>query len=32
MGQNARKLAVEKFDSNAMASKLEMIFERAIKG
>jgi glycosyltransferase involved in cell wall biosynthesis len=32
MGQNARKLAVEKFDSNAMASKLEMIFKRAIKG
>jgi len=32
MGQNARKLAVEKFDSNAMAGKLEMIFERAIKG
>jgi len=31
MGQNARKLAVEKFDSNAMASKLEMIFKRAIK-
>jgi len=32
MGQNARKLAVEKFDSNVMAGKLEMIFERAIKG
>ncbi len=32
MGQNARKLAVEKFDSNAMVSKLEMIFEMAIKG
>jgi len=31
MGHNARKLAVEKFDSNAMASKLEMIFKRAIK-
>jgi len=32
IGQNARKLAVEKFDSNAMANKLEMIFKRAIKG
>jgi glycosyltransferase involved in cell wall biosynthesis len=31
MGQNARKLAVEKFDSNAMAGKLEMIFKRELK-
>lgn len=32
MGQNARKLAVEKFDSNVMANKLEMIFKKVIKG
>jgi glycosyltransferase involved in cell wall biosynthesis len=32
MEKNARKLAVENFDSNVMAGKLEMIFERAIKG
>jgi len=31
MGQNARKLAVEKFDSNAMAGKLEMVFKRELK-
>jgi len=32
MEKNARKLAVEKFDSNIMAGKLEMIFEKVIKG
>ena len=31
MGQNARKLAAEKFDSNVMAGKLEKIFEKVIK-
>jgi len=31
MGQNARKLAVEKFDSNVMPGKLEKIFEKVIK-
>jgi glycosyltransferase involved in cell wall biosynthesis len=31
MGKNARKLAVEKFDSNDTIDKLEMIFKKAIK-
>lgn len=31
MGQNARKLAVKKFNSGDMTSKLEMIFKKAIK-
>lgn len=31
MGKNARKLAVEKFNSGDMTDKLEMIFKKAIK-
>ena len=31
MGQNARKLAVDKFDSNVMAGTLEIIFEKVVK-
>ena len=31
MGKNARKLAVEKFNSDDMTDKLEMIFKKAIK-
>lgn len=31
MGQNSRKLAVEKFNSDDMTDKLEMIFKRATK-
>ena len=31
MGKNARKLAIEKFNSDDMIDKLEMIFKKAIK-